>query len=617
MNPKIILSAGLLPAAAASVSGAVPKSERPNIVFFMAEDLARTCFELYQGYGAKTPFLEEMAGHGVVFNNAYSNAPVSSAARSSVITGCYAPAYGLSSHRKLEPVVLPENIWLFPHYLREAGYFTTNASKTDYNCVMDKQAWDLVKGKMGDWRRRNSPDQPFFHCFSINACHESCLHFPDSDLGTVPTEHDPDSVRLYPFHPDTELFRYTYARLYDKIKYVDSVLGEMLAMLREDGLLDNTFVFYMGDNGGCVPFSKSYTNEQGLNVPLVVYIPDNWKDDVAYAAGDRADGFVEFLDLAPTVLALAGIDVPGHMDGRSFLGPEISREDVESRDVVFCYGDRFDELYAVNRTVRKGDFKYSRNYLPHQPKGMFCAYRYKQAAFRQWREMFDNGELDDIQSAFYLPQGAEELYDLSSDPYETVNLAGDPAFAGKLEEMRGLLKDRIMSEQDLVLVPEAFWLDHTDDIVGFRESIGNRLGEYYDAAELERGPFRKVHKEIRAALDSDDPIVRYWAVTACCGFGKEARSLEKEIRSLLEDDCTVVKSRAALYCVANGMDVPDNVFKTALASSENEAATLMVLNDMAFLYENVGGFSEEISEIDLKYLPNAYGERLKFFKRHK
>ena len=210
---------------------------------------------------------------------------------------------------------------------------------------------------------------------------------------------------------------------------------------------------------------------------------------------------------------------------------------------------------------------------------------------------------------------------LFGDSRGYTHIACDPDFTpqhtGKLEEMRGLLKDRIMSEQDLVLVPEAFWLDHTDDIVGFRESIGNRLGEYYDAAELERGPFRKVHKEIRAALDSDDPIVRYWAVTACCGFGKEARSLEKEIRSLLEDDCTVVKSRAALYCVANGMDVPDNVFKTALASSENEAATLMVLNDMAFLYENVGGFSEEISEIDLKYLPNAYGERLKFFKRHK
>lgn len=615
MKQKIFLTAGLLPVAALSLSGSVPKSEKPNIVFFMAEDLSKVCFELYQGYGARTPCLEKMASHGVVFNNAYSNAPVSSASRSSVITGCYAPAYGLSSHRKLEPVKLPENMWLFPHYLRQAGYFTTNASKTDYNCVMDKQAWDKVKGELGDWRKRTFPDQPFFHCFSINACHESCLHFPESDLGTVETEYNPGDVHLYPFHPDTELFRYTYARLYDKIKYVDGVLGRMIEMLEEDGLLDNTFIFYMGDNGGCVPFSKGYTNELGLNVPLVVYIPENWKDDVAFKAGDVSDGMVCFMDLAPTVLELAGISVPEYMDGEAFLGKDVSKDDVESRDIVFGYGDRFDELYAVNRTVRKGDFKYSRNFMPWQPKGMYCAYRYLQAAFRQWREMFIDGKLNDMQSAFFLPQGPEELYDLSSDPYETVNLAGNPEYSDKMEEMRDVMKENILGKGDLVLIPEALWVEHAGDIMSFKDSLSDRMSSYYDAASWQTESFASVKKKLKNALSSDDRVIRYWAISACCGFGKDALPLKKDILKSLEDDFSVVASRAALYCISCGISVPEMIYHRILASAENEASTLMILNDMVYLFEEVPSFDEIVAESDLKFFPDAWQGRLKFFRK--
>ena len=614
-NYKFLLSTSLIPLAALQAAASSPKSERPNIVFFMAEDLSRVCFELYQGYGASTPCLEKMAAHGVIFNNAYSNAPVSSAARSSVITGCYAPAYGLSSHRKLEQVRLPENMWLFPHYLREAGYFTTNASKTDYNCVMDKKAWDLVKGNMGDWRKRNSPDQPFFHCFSINACHESCLHFPESDLAEIKTEHSPADVHLYPFHPDTELFRYTYARLYDRIKYVDGVLGQMLEMLEEDSLLDNTFVFYMGDNGGCVPFSKGYTNEMGLNVPLVVYVPENWKDEVPFGMGESTDGFVSFLDLAPTVLTLAGVPVPEYMDGKAFIGNGVSEAEVSSRDVVYGYGDRFDELYAVNRTVRKGDFKYSRNFMPWQPKGLYCSYRYLQAAFRQWREMFEAGQLNDVQSAFFKPQGAEELYDLSSDPYETVNLASDPDYAGKLEEMRRLMKDNILSKGDLVLVPEAIWVDHAGDMKSFKESVSDKLGAYYDAAQMQIKPYAEMKKDLKKALKSSDPVIRYWGVSAGCCQGDEAAELGGEMKKLLDDDFSVVRSRAALYCVLNGIDVPENIYHRILASAENEAATLMILNDMALLFDQVPEFNETVSDTDLKFFPNGYQGRLKYFKR--
>ena len=603
--------------AAATVSGTTPKTEKPNIIFFITEDLSRACFELYcgAGAGARTPVLEEMADHGIVFNNAYSCAPVSSAARSTVITGCYAPTYGLSSHRKLSPVTLPENIRLFPYYLKKAGYHTTNASKTDYNCMMDEAAWDIVKGKLGDWRARPSSDQPFFHCFSINACHESCLHFPVSDMETVVTEHDPSQVHLYPFHPDTELFRYTYLRLYDKISHVDSILGKMIKMLKADGLIDNTFIFYMGDNGGCLPFSKGYTNELGMNVPLVVYVPENWREDISFELGEKADGFVNFMDLAPTVLNLAGIEIPEYMDGQAFLGKNVSTEDVEARNIVLGYGDRFDELYATNRTVRKGNYKYSRNFMPWQPKGLYCSYRYIQAAFRQWRELFDAGKLNDVQSAFFRPQGSEELYDLSVDPYETVNLADNPEYNSVMAELRDIMKDTILENEDLVLIPEAIWSEHAKDMETYKQSVRKKLKKYYDVAQLQIIQYDYAEKKLKKALVSDDPVIRYWGISAACGFGEKALSLKSEIADMLDDDFSVVASRAALYCIANGIGITDNIYHKILASAENDAATLMILNDMAFLFEDVPGFRESISKKDLKFFPNPYSGRLKFFHK--
>ena len=162
MKYSDFLSAGLFHLTALAAFGATPKTDKPNIIFFMAEDLSQRSFELYQGEGARTPHLDAMASHGVVFNNAYSCAPVSSAARTTLITGCYAPSYGLSSHRKLRPIELPEDMRLFPAYLKDAGYYTVNAAKTDYNCVMQYDAWDVVDGKIGDWRKCKETDQPFF-----------------------------------------------------------------------------------------------------------------------------------------------------------------------------------------------------------------------------------------------------------------------------------------------------------------------------------------------------------------------------------------------------------------------------------------------------------------------
>ena len=417
------------------------KEIRPNFVWFMAEDVSKHYLSLYNdgSYGAVTPNLEKLATEGIIFNNAYSNAPVSSAARTTLITGCYATRLGCSYHRRMEEVPLPKGVNMFPAYLRKAGYYTFNASKTDYNCILDETAWDVVGGKLCEWHNRPNKKKPFFLVRTNVLTHESNLLFPKSRLRETRTNNLPDNVFVHPYHPNTELFRYTYATFYDCIQDSDKELGKLMRMLEENGELDNTFIFYFGDNGGALPGTKGYTTEGGMQVPLVVYVPARWRDKIPLKIGTKVDGFVSFVDFGPTLLHLAGVDARQEMDGIPFLGTDISLKQLNERNEVYGYGDRFGELYAFNRTLRQGKFKYSRNFLSYHPKSLYSNYRYKQAAFCEWRELYEAGKLNAVQSRFFEPQKAEELYDLSIDPYETCNLADSPAYDSILKGLRKLL----------------------------------------------------------------------------------------------------------------------------------------------------------------------------------
>ncbi|MBQ9893340.1 MAG: sulfatase [Bacteroidales bacterium] len=556
-------------------------ADRPNVVFFMAEDLARESFALYNGYAARAPFLEGLAREGVTFTNAYSCAPVSSAARSSLITGCYAPSSGISCHRKFTPVTLPEGVRLFPYYLRQAGYHTSNVRKTDYNCRMDPQAWDIPMGKIGDWRNRPSPETPFFECITDEFCHEHSLFFKEGDVGAVSTRHNPDSVHLYPMHPDTPLMRYTYARHYDCIEEVDRHFGKVLDMLREDGLMEDTFVFYMGDNGGCLPGTKAYMSEAGLNVPLVVYVPEKWKDLSPYPRGAECPAAVSFLDLAPTLLALAGAEIPSHLVGKPFMGEGVTREMVESMDEIICFRDRIGGHSSPARTLRKGSFKYVRYFHPHEPKLLGGYYRLYQAAFREWYRLHGEGSLNPVQDAWFRPQGAEELFDLESDPWESRNLAGERAYRQKLEEMRSILDGRMLEMHDMGVIPETVWLPYSTEFEAFKQQKASSLADYLAIVSLQREPFRRARRHLRQALASPDEVIRYWAAVNCCHFGRKASRLKRYLAPLLEDGSPMVRSMAATwFALVKGLD-PSAFFDGALSGARNEAEILSILNDAA------------------------------------
>jgi len=487
---------------------------------------------------------------------------------------------------------------MFPAYLKQAGYYTTNNSKEDYNYIKKEGVWD-ESSRTAHWSNR-AAGQPFFHKESHPVSHESRLHFKAELMETYKPVVDPDSIQLFPNHPDTELFRFTSAYYRDKILAVDTIVGRVLKELEEEGLLESTFVFYFGDHGGVLPGSKAYAYETGLHVPLVVRIPKKFRHLVDFKQGESSDAFVSFIDFGPTLLELAGIEIPAGIDGSPFLGRRVRPEALEERRSTYGYADRFDEKYDLVRTVRQGDMKYMRSYQPFNVDGLQNNYRYLCLAFEQWRDMYRQGELDPVQSAFFEAREPEGLYDLSKDPYETVNLADEPAYQDQLMELRELMETWVKGMPDLSFYPENYLR---------REAFGNPLGfgqehradiaALVDLADLELLPFEQARGGIAKALDSEDPLPKYWALIVCSTFGREAAEFQERAVALCMDPDLLVRTRAAEFLGLNGLGDPVPVILEALYASQDGLEALLILNSLVLLMD--GPFAYEF-ELDRERL---------------
>jgi arylsulfatase A-like enzyme len=537
---------------------------------------------MYEEGGATMPNVEKLAQKGVVFNNAFSNAPVCSVARSTIITGSYAPRIGAQYHRKMEPVPMPEGLEMFPTYLREAGYYTTNNSKQDYNLLLSAGTWDQSSNKAS--YKNRAVGQPIFHVQNFGATHEGQLHFDQEKMANTPTTSDLNAP-LFPCYPDTELFRYTNAYYRDLHMKVDKQIGDFLNQLEEEGLMDNTIIFFYGDHGGVLPGSKGYLYERGLNVPMVVYVPEKWKHLNPFRSGTYSDVFIEFIDLGPTVLTLAGIEVPQEMDGKPFLGKGITEAELAKDNTVFGYADRFDEKYDLVRSLRKGDFKYIRSYQPFNIDGLFNFYRYKMLAYQEWQTLFDEGKLSDIESQFFLPKQAEGLYKISDDPHETKNLATDSAYAKVLTDLRAELQTRMKSMPDLSLYPESYFLQKgKDNPVLFGQINKANIGELLDIADLQLEDFSDAEPKIKAALNSIDPWKRYWGLIVCSYFKQEASEFFDLAKMISQNDPEGPnRMRAVEFLVLSNqkVDVPLIIDIVKNAGSETECNLMM--NTVALL----------------------------------
>jgi arylsulfatase A-like enzyme len=572
----------------------------PNIVWITSEDNSKHYMALFDEHGAKTPNIEKLAENGVLYTHAFSNAAVCSAARSTLISGSYGPRLATHYHRNIQQVPMPTGSEMFPYYLRKAGYHTTNNSKEDYNIIKSDSVWD-DSSKNASWRDRNE-GQPFFHVFNIGTTHEGQLHFTEEDMkaGTIT---NPDSCFVLPNHPQTPLFKYTNALYHDKIKKMDTEVGEVVNQLKKDGLLENTFIFYFGDHGGVLPGSKGYINEMGVHVPLVVYIPPKYKDLVDEKSGTRTNGFVSFVDFGPTVLHLAGLPVPENMDGKPFLGKNITTKDVSLRDETFSYADRFDEKYDMVRALRKGKYKYERNYQPFNYDGLMNQYRYKQLGYQEWKRLYKEGKLNAIQSQFFEKKQPEALFDVEVDPYETNNLANLPEYAQTLKDLREQLNKRLYDMPDLSFYPEFYLIKHTfDNPVAFGQNHKADIQKYMETANLALSDFESVKTQIDKSLQSSDAWERYWALITCSSFDNEAISFTDTIKAISTSDSEQInRVRAVEFLGLIDAENPVEVMTNALYTVDDPAEALLILNSIVLMKDG----------IELSYTFNIDTEKMK------
>ena len=554
---------------------------KPNILWIVTEDNSLHYMNLYTKGGAEMPNVSSLASEGIVFNNAFSNAPVCSVARSTIITGVYSPRIGTQYHRRMSLVKLPDDVKPLPVYLKEAGYYTSNNSKEDYNFIKDGEIWDESSGKASYENRKK--EQPFFHVQNFHNTHEGQLHFDKEHLENALKTNNLDSVKPFPYHPDTPTFRYTQSLYHNHHKDVDKEIGKFIKKLEDENLLDNTIIFYYADHGGVLPRSKGYIYESGLNVPLVVRVPEKFKKLSPFKAGSRTSTFVEFVDLVPTVLSLAGIEIPRSIDGKPFLGKKLKKSKLEKQNTTFGYADRFDEKYDLVRSVRVGKYKYIRNYQPFNVDGLYNFYRYKMLAYKEWYKLFQNGKLNEVQSQFFKPRAPEALYNIDEDPHEIKNLAKDKNYIEILLDLRKKLNDHLVSINDLSFIPEPHLLENgLDDIVSYSEKNKDLISRLIKISDFSLNDYKQVSSKIQDALNDINPWVRYWGLIVSSSFGSKALENKKQINSIFENDPeNLVRMRAAEFMLLNNLEISDSKINLLLKKSNFEAETNLMLNTLA------------------------------------
>ena len=559
-------------------------ADRPNVVWIVSEDNSHHYLKHFFESGAPTPNIEAMAAHGITFDHAFSNAPVCSVARSTLATGCLGPRIGTQFHRKHTIATLPQGLRMFSELLRDAGYYTSNNSKTDYNATPSKEAWD-ESSRTASWRKRRSPNQPFFHMESHAQSHESSLHFSQEVFENEETTTDPESVKLADYFPNTAKFRYTHARYHDRMAVIDEIVGSTISKLKEDGLLEDTFVFYFGDHGGVLPRGKGYIYESGLHVPLVVRVPDKWQHLIDRENGSRAPGFVSFIDFGPTVLNLAEVKVPEQMDGIPFLGKGITAVEVDARDECYGYADRFDEKYEFIRSLRKGKYQYIRYFQPFLPDGLQNNYRYRMLAFTEWRDLYKDGKLTGSQLQFFRSKPVEQLFDTEADPHEINNLASDPRYANVLKDLRTRLATQMRALPDLSFYPESKLVSVMGDPVGFGQKHKAEIAQMADIHDLAFLPFSAAEARLIAALESDNVWLRYSAAMTCSEIGAEATSLAEKVIPLIHDNSLVVRIRAAEFLgLINTID-PQPILADIVNRTSNPVEAGEALNSIVYFQD--------------------------------
>lgn len=450
------------------VANIVEMSDRPNILWLVTEDMG-PYIPSFGDSTVATPNLSRLAKEGVVYPNLYSTSGVCAPSRAAITTGMYPSSIGANHMRTTSysevtgvpsyGAVPPPEVRMVSELLRKNGYYCSNNYKEDYQFKAPKTAWD-ESSPYAHWRNRDKK-QPFFSVVNFTDTHESGLFEPyghrfiekrhyklgdrsfNWDEGRMSEEetmvHLPKNTEfeIPPYLPDTPKVRRDMWKLYNNIAEMDKQVGAVLKQLEDDGLLENTIIFFYGDHGGPLPREKRLIYDSGLNTPMIIRFPNKMN------AGSKDEQLTSFIDLAPTLLSLTGINPPEYMQGQAFLGEHKVKKE---RKYIHAAADRFDGFTDVIRAVRDQRFKYIRNYRPDQGYYLPVEYRERIPTMQELLRLRDEGKLNDIQMQWFREnKPEEELFDCSVDPYELNNLADDPQYKEKMVELSAEM-DRWLEE---------------------------------------------------------------------------------------------------------------------------------------------------------------------------
>ncbi|MEO7652652.1 MAG: sulfatase-like hydrolase/transferase [Bryobacteraceae bacterium] len=521
---------------AATQPPAAAQSGRPNILWITCEDIGPQ-LACYGDRYSVTPNLDSLAARGLMYTHAWSNAPVCAPARTTIISGMYPPSTG-AEHMRSE-TRLPSGMKMFPQYLREAGYYCTNNAKEDYNLRKPGQVWDESSNK-AHWKNR-SQGQPFFAVFNNVITHES-------QIRTRPHKwvHDPAEARVPAYHPDTPEVRQDWAQYYDNITAMDGTSGRLLDELEEAGLAGDTIVFFYGDHGSGMPRSKRWPYNSGLSVPMIVYIPPKYRGLAPpdYTPGGKSERLISFVDLAPTVLSLAGVPAPKHFQGYAFLGKHAAAP----QPFVYGFRGRMDERYDMVRSVRDQRYVYLRQYMPHKIYGQHIAYMFETPTTRRWRELYDQGKLSPPQTYFWEPKPSEELYDLNTDRDEVRNLASSRQHRAVLGKMRKAQRDLALRIRDVGFLPEDEIHKRSAQSSPYEtgHDAGYPLDRILRMAELASSRDATAMADLLRGFDDPDSAVRYWAAMGIRIRGAETvKAASARLQNLFGDPSPSVRVIAA------------------------------------------------------------------------
>ena len=432
---------------------------KPNIVWLVAEDQSQYFFPFYGDNSVTLPNISQLLENGIVYDGMNSPYPVCAPARSAIITGMYPNSIGTGNQRayNYNRTVRTDNesILGFPYYssklaeqikpftkiLRENGYYTTNNSKMDYNFKLREDAWD-ESSKEASWEKRNK-DQPFFSVFNFGVTHESQIWLRDKQELKV----DPNDLSVPPFFPNDSLTRHALAVNYSNLVEMDKQMGEIIDKLKDQGLYENTYIFFYSDHGGPFPRHKRAIYDTGSKVPLVIKFPKRIQ-----VKEKRNYDLLNFIDFAPTILSIAGLEIPKVYQGIAFLG---SKKSKNKRNYSYSASDRFDEVTDKIRAVKTKKYKYIRNYDINKPHALNNYYRTQMALMRHLTALNESNLLSAEQKLWFnVPKNPEEFYDLENDPFELNNLIGEKKYSKEIENLRIQLDNWIDQINDPVNIPE-------------------------------------------------------------------------------------------------------------------------------------------------------------------